>query len=1316
MRLAASRTPFRLIAGGVAGLLAAGLLALSPPASAEAEDGGRADVVEVPEGGVEADDRATLLGEEALANDDTAFATMGGPDGISVLRGRAEDGYRWERIAALVEPGMDTDLWIANSCIDTTGSRMAIVYAPRTFTNREQAFLGGAWGAIVDLEDGSVTRLGRGYTLAYFNPGCGGGSFAAFTRYTDDGRTQLAAVDLATAEPRVKVDVEEQLSSASADTTGRMFAVAHGAVVRVEDDGSTHAVAESSGHPFDLQIDATDRLAFLARESSERASAHLIDPGDPANTVQLAAGALDAIGLTRTGNTFFVLGAAERLEADLTGVAFLPEVDPAARVSSRGALAVNSVSPAGMRDRLAEEGDIRPSIDAWAVASETALRFIVNPAMDASLITSNHDELSVTRADEPRAAAPAMLHVKALPTEVGDDEWLGSPNDPIEAERSCAVPRNDPASQAYQPKPRQVQWAVDRAVSGQLTERRPANWRNLGMAEYAPQTMFPRVALVGGGAIPPQVMLGVLAQESNLWQASRYTAPGSTGNPIIGDFYGSRPGSGEPDHVIWDINFPDADCGYGVGQITDGMRLAGRERPNERALPFAQQRAIALDYTANIAMAVRMLAQKWNEVRNAGMKINNGDANRIENWFFAAWAYNTGFYPKTANPVEPWGVGWFNNPINPIYPSNRTPFLDGKPSDAANPQWWPYPEKVLGFAAHSLDLPQTVMADVATRTYPTNYVAGFTTAWWNGEGLNGIENRKRVKPPLEQFCSMDVNRCDPKRTTSPCTLAGEPRCWWHADAVWKPDCSYSCGYGQERFDYADYPLERDSMKPSLPPLTRQLSFPPNCDAAPPGVIVVDDVPNQPAVDGCARKPTSGSFRFTFFSPDANGNYSGKIDLHQQGGGHNGHFYWSHMRADGDPFDNVNDRLKITGRWSLDRALNQWTRVWVHLPDHAAWTEQAAYSIELGNGQTRTRHLPQRRYANSWVPLGVFQMQGNPAVSLSNKVSKDHQVNVDDIAWDAVGFEPLAAKPKDFVVGLGDSYSSGEGAGAYAAWSDHDGDDADIRNGCHQSANSWIHKTRLPGDTSSIGEKAASRSAALDFHFLACSDAVTADVLPGGRGQYGLVSQLDSGYLDENTTLVTLSIGGNDMKFGPIVTTCVLALDCRDHVLDGDTTGALESSRQRLKDVLPTRLAEVLMEIKRRAPRASIALVGYPRLFDVGTDCILIGEGNRPWLNEIANGVSDVMRAAAAAASTPSQRVTFTDAQSTFAGHTLCTPVSAINGFVLEFTPGDKPLSLPDNSYVSQQSVHPNDYGTSLYARALESTLARFVQEANPSNE
>ena len=61
-----------------------------------------------------------------------------------------------------------------------------------------------------------------------------------------------------------------------------------------------------------------------------------------------------------------------------------------------------------------------------------------------------------------------------------------------------------------------------------------------------------------------------------------------------------------------------------------------------------QQRAIALDYATNIAAGLRILQQKWNQTYHAGININDGDPARIENWFAAVWAYNSGINPQAS--------------------------------------------------------------------------------------------------------------------------------------------------------------------------------------------------------------------------------------------------------------------------------------------------------------------------------------------------------------------------------------------------------------------------------------------------------------------------------------------------------------------------------------------------------------------------------------------------------------------------------------------------------------------------------------------
>ena len=137
------------------------------------------------------------------------------------------------------------------------------------------------------------------------------------------------------------------------------------------------------------------------------------------------------------------------------------------------------------------------------------------------------------------------------------------------------------------------------------------------------------------------MLLGVLTQESNLWQASRHIVEGLTGNPLIGNFYGQTfSGADGYDPSEWVINWAKSDCGYGVGQVTDGMRMS------DTSWSANQKRAIALDYASNIAASLRILQSKWNQTKAAGIKINDGNPRYPENWWAAVWAYNTGMNPS----------------------------------------------------------------------------------------------------------------------------------------------------------------------------------------------------------------------------------------------------------------------------------------------------------------------------------------------------------------------------------------------------------------------------------------------------------------------------------------------------------------------------------------------------------------------------------------------------------------------------------------------------------------------------------------------
>ncbi len=97
---------------------------------------------------------------------------------------------------------------------------------------------------------------------------------------------------------------------------------------------------------------------------------------------------------------------------------------------------------------------------------------------------------------------------------------------------------------------------------------------------------------------------------------------------------------------------------------------------------------------------------------------------------------------------------------------------------------------------------------------------------------------------------------------------------------------------------------------------------------------------------------------------------------------------------------------------------------------------------------------------------------------------------------------------DGYVALGDSYSSGVGAGSYIASS---GD-------CKRSTKAHPYLWAAANSPSS-------------FDFTACSGARTGDVLAGQLGPLG-----------STTGLVSISVGGNDAGFADVMMTCVLQSD------------------------------------------------------------------------------------------------------------------------------------------------------------------------------
>lgn len=194
------------------------------------------------------------------------------------------------------------------------------------------------------------------------------------------------------------------------------------------------------------------------------------------------------------------------------------------------------------------------------------------------------------------------------------------------------------------------------------------------------------------------------------------------------------------------------------------------------------------------------------------------------------------------------------------------------------------------------------------------------------------------------------------------------------------------------------------------------------------------------------------------------------------------------------------------------------------------------------------------------------------------------------------------------VALGDSYSSGVGAGDYDSGS---GD-------CKRSANAYPQLWAAANSPSS-------------FDFTACSGAVTDDVIANQLGP-----------LDSSTTLVSISIGGNDAGFADAMQTCVLQGE-------GACLSRMEQAQGYISGTLPGKLDAVYTAISERAPAAQVVVLGYPRMYEPDGSCVVgLSEASRAAINATADVLSDVTAKRAA-----DHGFTYGDVRSAFTGHEIC---------------------------------------------------------------
>jgi lysophospholipase L1-like esterase len=200
--------------------------------------------------------------------------------------------------------------------------------------------------------------------------------------------------------------------------------------------------------------------------------------------------------------------------------------------------------------------------------------------------------------------------------------------------------------------------------------------------------------------------------------------------------------------------------------------------------------------------------------------------------------------------------------------------------------------------------------------------------------------------------------------------------------------------------------------------------------------------------------------------------------------------------------------------------------------------------------------------------------------------------------------PAKAASSVNYVALGDSYASGVGAG-------------NTSGSCAQSPNAYPALWAAANGAS--------------FAFKACTSATTADVID---------SQLSA--LSSSTTLVSVTIGGNDAGFSTIMETCVLESDsaCESAINSGVSTA---------QNTLPSEFATLYSDIKSDAPNAKIVYLDYPDFYDTSVSgCIGLDSTKHTALNNGIDAIDAAFKSAASAGG-----ATFADVRSAFSGHELC---------------------------------------------------------------
>ncbi|MFF7356023.1 MULTISPECIES: SGNH/GDSL hydrolase family protein [Streptomyces] len=270
---------------------------------------------------------------------------------------------------------------------------------------------------------------------------------------------------------------------------------------------------------------------------------------------------------------------------------------------------------------------------------------------------------------------------------------------------------------------------------------------------------------------------------------------------------------------------------------------------------------------------------------------------------------------------------------------------------------------------------------------------------------------------------------------------------------------------------------------------------------------------------------------------------------------------------------------------------------------------------------------------------------------------------------AASTTPAAAQPAGHgralgYVALGDSYTSGPGI------------PRQVDAGCARSDHNYPSLV-------------AAQRRPTEFTDVSCAGATTAEMW---QAQGANEPQLDA--LGRDTGLVTVQIGGNDVGFGSIISTCahLAAQDPTGNPCERSyrTTGYDELALAVLRTA--PKVDRVLRAVHARAPHARVVVVGYPDLLpDDGSGCfpqVPFAQKDFAYLRDTEKRLNLMLRVVAGV-----NRAEYVDTYGPTVGHDMCK------------APADRWIE-PLQPASPAAPAHPNARGEQAMAQAVLDRLDR----------